>query len=310
MRTEQMIKVYPSYYQQFHCLAGACRHTCCVGWEIDIDPRALRRYLKMPGALGERLRRNIDCEEFPPHFRMEEGERCPFLNGEGLCDIILEKGEGALCQICADHPRFYNQLEGYEQIGLGLCCEAACRLILSQKEPVRFSLLDDGRKKTPLRKGDEAILQYLDWLIHQAQDRSCCMAERIEAVMDGLYLPPYTPKQWADVFLSLERMDSAWTERLLRLREKKAFPALDEVMLEQLLVYFLYRHMVPCWKCGKPLLAPLFAVLSVKMIAWTSESDEDLYEAARLYSAEIEYSDENVPALLDVLAAAQEEETT
>lgn len=39
-----MKRVVPDYYADFACIAGACRHTCCVGWEIDIDPDSLRRY--------------------------------------------------------------------------------------------------------------------------------------------------------------------------------------------------------------------------------------------------------------------------
>ena len=32
------MKTYaPKYYQQFHCIADKCKHSCCIGWEIDID---------------------------------------------------------------------------------------------------------------------------------------------------------------------------------------------------------------------------------------------------------------------------------
>ena len=29
--------VYPDYYPEFRCSASACKHNCCIGWEIDID---------------------------------------------------------------------------------------------------------------------------------------------------------------------------------------------------------------------------------------------------------------------------------
>ena len=74
-----MKRVVPDYYADFACIAGACRHTCCVGWEIDIDPDSLRRYRAMPGEMGERLRSYIDIEE-TPHFRLTADERCPLLN--------------------------------------------------------------------------------------------------------------------------------------------------------------------------------------------------------------------------------------
>ena len=27
----------PDYYRDFKCSAGNCKHSCCIGWEIDID---------------------------------------------------------------------------------------------------------------------------------------------------------------------------------------------------------------------------------------------------------------------------------
>ena len=33
----------PAYYDAFHCLAGACPHSCCIGWEVVIDPETPNR---------------------------------------------------------------------------------------------------------------------------------------------------------------------------------------------------------------------------------------------------------------------------
>lgn len=27
----------PDYYPAFRCIASKCGHTCCAGWEIDVD---------------------------------------------------------------------------------------------------------------------------------------------------------------------------------------------------------------------------------------------------------------------------------
>ena len=27
----------PDYFENFHCLAGACPHSCCIGWEVVVD---------------------------------------------------------------------------------------------------------------------------------------------------------------------------------------------------------------------------------------------------------------------------------
>ncbi|MGM9573705.1 MAG: hypothetical protein ACI3VJ_04690 [Hominicoprocola sp.] len=33
--------VYPDYYPKFHCLAQRCRHSCCIGWEIEYSQENL-----------------------------------------------------------------------------------------------------------------------------------------------------------------------------------------------------------------------------------------------------------------------------
>ena len=50
-----MLTRVPDYYEAFHCLAGACPHTCCEKWEVVVDEETARRYQETPGSLGERL---------------------------------------------------------------------------------------------------------------------------------------------------------------------------------------------------------------------------------------------------------------
>jgi lysine-N-methylase len=30
--------IAPDTYPEFCCIADRCRHSCCIGWEIDVDP--------------------------------------------------------------------------------------------------------------------------------------------------------------------------------------------------------------------------------------------------------------------------------
>ena len=130
-----MTEMYPAYYEVFRCTAGACRHNCCIGWEIDIDEKSTARYAALPGAFGERLRAAIEPGE-PPHFRLDESGRCAMLRDDNLCELQRTLGESALCHICRDHPRYRVFLPGRTEIGLGLCCEEAARLLLAQTEKV------------------------------------------------------------------------------------------------------------------------------------------------------------------------------
>lgn len=134
--------VKPSFYDKFFCVASKCQDNCCIGWEIDIDKETDCFYRGVDGSFREQLDQGISRKE-EPHFLLK-GERCFFLNGENLCDIFLNLGEEHLCEICREHPRFY---EWYEEIpglpnrkeaGLGLCCEEAVRLLFSDQKPLTF----------------------------------------------------------------------------------------------------------------------------------------------------------------------------
>lgn len=309
-----MKHIAPDYYADFACIAGACRHTCCVGWEIDIDPDSLRRYQAMPGEMGARLRSHIDMEE-TPHFRLTADERCPLLNADGLCDLITAAGQDALCQICADHPRFRNTLSDREEIGLGLCCEAAARLILKKKQPVQLLTYAQDGSPCRITRKDKALLQKRDAWMAAAQDRTLSFDARAKrlADMESLQLPACSWADWAQLYASLERLDPAWMQELMLLGSKKAAvpPAGKDwqIALEQLLVYFLYRHIAAAADADemRPRLA--LCLLSVQLLerlaalhaADGAYSIDDFCDLARMYSGEIEYSQENMDALLDAL---------
>ena len=139
-----MQNAYPDYYPLFHCIADRCRHNCCIGWEIDVDGDSLAAYDQIGGEMGERLHKCIDRSGEMPHFLLGEQERCPFLNGKNLCDLILYGGEGMLCQICTDHPRYRSFFSERTEIGVGLCCEEAARLILTRPEKTMLVTTGEG----------------------------------------------------------------------------------------------------------------------------------------------------------------------
>ena len=131
----------PSYYKHFRCIAGSCSDNCCIGWEIDIDPTSDAFYRSITGDFGRRLQHEIQRDESGAQFILK-GERCPFLNEQNLCDIYIHLGQPALCEICTQHPRYHEWFGDWKESGVGLCCEAAGRLIFSQEEPASFELVE------------------------------------------------------------------------------------------------------------------------------------------------------------------------
>ena len=114
----------PDNYKDFKCTASFCKHTCCAGWEIDIDEVSLQRFLGFPD-IAEHIRDGS--------IILDKDERCPFLRKDGLCQMITDHGEDFICDICKEHPRFYNEYEDHIEAGLGLVCEEACRIILDHE---------------------------------------------------------------------------------------------------------------------------------------------------------------------------------
>jgi len=310
--------IAPDYYTKFQCIADKCKHSCCIGWVIDVDADTLGYYHTIDGELGERLKKGIDESGETAHFILGEGERCPFLNQTGLCDLITELGEESLCQICTDHPRYRNFYADRTEIGLGLCCEAAGELILKRQEKTTLVILeDDGENEEP-DVADVSLLTWREELFAIAQNRDRSVEERAEAILKAaeMNIPERSLSAWADIYLELERLEAPWTDRLVELKETdiSQTPALDtsewEVAFEQLLVYFLYRQLPFALDDGEYEGRAAFCVLSYRIIRDLCRVHavlhggvglDDLVDIARQYSAEIEYSDENVEALLDAL---------
>lgn len=306
-----MLQVVPDYYKEFHCIAGACKHSCCIGWEIDIDPESAERYRTLPGEMGERLRAHIAWED-PPHFILGRGERCPFLDQDNLCELILDLGEAQICGICADHPRFRNELPGRVETGVGLCCEEAARLILSRREPMQLEVSGtDGEEDT--------ILELRDEVLALLQERELPIQVRVEKMLRrcGGYLPDRTAEEWAEFLLGLERLTEEWTELLELLRERwqeidfsgfDAFMTGRQTEYEQLVVYLLYRHFANAFDEMEVGARASFAAFGYELlrmlgaVLWTTGGDFSFaqqVELARLFSSELEYSEENMDALLE-----------
>lgn len=301
----------PSYYKKFKCIADKCRHSCCIGWEIDIDPDAMDRYMSVDGDIGKMLRDNISKGK-EPHFLLKEGDRCPFLKDNGLCHLICELGEEYLCNICADHPRFRNFFAGGVEIGLGLCCEEAAQLILKCDDPFET-------------EGDEDIYSSEEMLCINKRTKLISLLQDIDSVtlaFDEVLkeadtsFPKISLDELVDFLMDLERLDPEWTEVLISLKNTDihSFADPDEIiesrkLIKNLAIYLLYRHMpamvydgdmtskIRFALVGALFIHTLAAVLGKEYISY----EEAFCDYARMFSGEIEYSDENLNDFFDEL---------
>ena len=292
-----MLTITPNYYQKFKCIANRCRHNCCIGWEIDIDDATLNKYDNLNNEFSKVIKSNIDFEQ-SPHFKLDSNERCPFLDQKGLCDIITNLGKDMLCQICADHPRFRNFYDNYEEIGLGLCCEAAAQIILSQQEKTLLNAPADFLKLP--------IISFRNKLFNILHDRTLPFEQRIENLLNTLDAKIPYDIDWYGVFNNLEKLDKNWDNYLLKIKDGINCPSQNTLLdtaYEQLVVYLIYRHFTDCQYDDKAKERVMFAALVYKIIKTmnTSNTLEELQEIARMFSCEIEYSYENIDTILSAL---------
>lgn len=302
------MKIYtPNYYKNFKCIAGKCNHNCCFGWEIDVDEDTYEYYQSIHGRFGNRLKKDIILNDDCACFRLDGKGRCVFLNKNNLCDIILKLGEDALCQICSDHPRFRNFYVDATEIGLGLCCEEAGRLILGQKEKFEIVNLDENSDD----ECEDKFLKLKDNTLVELQDERYTLKEKTSTLLNknNIKINKKDFNEWVEFFISLERLDDNWTNLLNDLKsvdfEDIILPADLDKIFEKLLLYFLYRHLDEMNECKIK-----FAVFSVFFISqiyryhiakYGNIQFEDMVEYARIYSSEIEYSDENIEKIIEEL---------
>lgn len=302
--------VYPDYYKEFRCIAGDCRHSCCIGWEIEIDKETKAFYDTVGDEMGRRLSENIKDGE-TPEFILTENERCPFLNQDNLCDIILNLGEEHISHICREHPRFYNEICGRIEAGLGLSCEEAARIIIEKKTKTVLEFSEEATS-------NDKILSLRDELILKLQDRRKSIRMRLFEVLNmcRTNLPERGVEFWVDFLLSLECMDETWREKIsvLKILNGARSDKFDSYMkdreteYEQLAVYLIYRHFATAADMDDAASRACFCVFGVWLVyalglcAFLEKGEfsfEDQVELVRLFSSELEYSEDNTDALLD-----------
>ena len=185
-----------------------------------------------------------------------------------------------------------------------------------------FSLIqiaDDGETQTPTPE-EAAFFAFRERVFLSAQDRNLPPEQRLQTILDtvGAHLPQKSPAAWAAFYAALERLDHGWDAALETLctlpPDAFAAPFMKEAELffENLLCCFLYRHLAGALDDGNLSVHAAFCVHGVQFLwalyrACAKEHagfDVDLaLNLVRQYATEIEYSAENLEAVLDALSA-------
>ena len=284
-----MINIDAEIYSEFTCKADKCKHSCCRGWEIDIDEDTLEYYKGLDSELGCEIRQNIDWGE-EPFFKLTPDERCPFLKDCGLCKIIEELGEEGLCDICRLHPRFFESVNDHNLAGVGLSCEKAAELLF-EKDSLNFMICESGKKIS-----FEELLELIG--IDVPQDY-LSLAKVIPDHLEAAKI-----ERILDIFYDTEPIDDNWKNEVAQLKESYK-EQLDELAAGEALMrfrviyqYIIFRQLELVQEYGVPKIIE-YAVRSIIFIMLYAGIFGDDPEAVRRWSEQIEYNEDNVVKVVE-----------
>ncbi len=327
-----MFYIKPDFYDEFKCIAGKCTDSCCIGWEIDVDDFAFQKYQKLQSPLGEEIRSEIiKSEDDSFCFRLSEKERCPFLDETNLCRLITETGDcHLLCDICREHPRFYEWFPGVTECGLGLCCEEVCRILLENDEP--FSLVEesDGEEIVLETKEDIAesdfyifLSAFREKLFEVLFSKNMNFEEKLVKILSktenfcGEKIKIKNYNKSIEEYKKTEPIDENWTLYINALSNKlndilnveTEFNEIikSDMLYSKILAYIIYRHFTKAVFDKSIKERIQFAVESVRFIYLCDMKSfyekgeltlKDRIENLKNWSKQVEYSEENTDLLI------------
>ena len=326
-----MFTVKPDFYDSFKCIADKCTDSCCIGWEIDVDETALEKYNKISTAFGAEIRSAIiKSEDDSNCFALAENECCPFLNKNNLCEIIINCGEDFLCDICREHPRFYEWFPGVTECGLGLCCEEVCRILLENEEP--FSMVEESDGEEIILETEEEIAEsdfyiflsaFREKIFEILFENEVSFEEKLVRILseterfchDKIKIRNY--KNSLELYKKTEPIDEKWTEyinslsgnygKILEIEKEFQEKTKGDMLYSKILAYIIYRHFIKAVFDESIKERICFAVESVRFIYLCDmktyfEKGEltlkDRIENLKNWSKQVEYSEENTELLI------------
>lgn len=318
---------FPSYYQDFKCLCGACPDTCCGNWCVVIDDETNRFYASIPGELGDRIRNHLTTDEENEVCLSFDGRNCAMQDSNGLCSLQCAFGEKGLSRVCRMYPRFRYEFGGSAEEGISLSCPEACRLILNSefhleslvnRDPPSLNDIDAERYLAYAagRKAALDIAAASDYSLSEKAARILILAADLERSADdpasviagidkevsALTVKPVKKGDFPrllELFLEMEYLDESDRTDLHSLRYSP-LPTHSSV-LERIFSYYIYKYFLQSAYDGKLLKHVQFAAASLLIIHGliaNSQSEQEAMRRIWRFSRETEHSEQNLDHFL------------
>ncbi len=294
--------IAPKYFSQFKCLASNCSHSCCIGWEIDVDDKTLSKYKNSKVSYARKICKSIDKKD-TPHFTLLPNGNCPHLDESGLCKIITNMGDDYLCDICREHPRFYNQTPYGLEVGLGLSCEEACRIILTSSNYVEMIEVDNDDAQA--EKFDFNPIPFRNKMLEILAKQDLAYEDKLHTLSKEFDVSTQiiSDEDWVEVLNSLEYLNDDHKNLFSCYSSSTLATASRQSYLERALAYFVYRHVAKAqstFEIKQYLGLCLFLEKLLSSILENQNVDnlKNIMAIAIIISEEIEYNEDNVAQIL------------
>ena len=306
-----MIIVKPTYYKDFKCIAGECPDSCCQGWEVDADEESLAYYKTLDPKLEikQRIDRVLDKDEFDNTiFALAPKKRCPFLNGENLCDMHIAIGGEHTPFTCRTFPRFIHDFGGTREIGISFSCPVAADIIYNMDGHLQFE--QEVTDELPSLNDIDA-LTFLK--LKQARQRAFNilfsnkqLILRLDKLLDfavelqnelGEYTEGGNDIRFEDVFRNPELINPEWQEKVDNIQIK---PVADTLANENIASYFIYKYFLDAVFDLDVLSKVKMAVIGVLINTYFGEDAWTVH----LWSKETEHSQYNMDRYKKLLKEA------
>ncbi len=292
----------PAYCKKFVCKADKCRHSCCVGWEIDVDLKTVEKYKNLNGDYAKEIVNSLSNDDLPC-FKLMQNDRCPHLDEKGLCKIITAYGKDLLCDICREHPRFYNITKNGKEMGIGISCEEGCKIVLESEDYAVFEEVgnEDGEEIQNIEIDSDF---YREKVYSILLDSTLSYADKLLKISEefSVNLSIFSDDEWIDILNSLEYLNEEHKQLFSNFSTKLFTPLKYQKYLERILAYFVYRHCSQALDYGQFCAELGFCLFCERLVASllkmrTLDGLEEIVEIARIVSEEIEYSEDNMQSI-------------
>ncbi len=160
--------VKPDYYDRFNCQTASCKFTCCQDWTITVDEKTREAWKRMCpppetkpclSNLSEYTQRQIENYS----IKLNENRKCPFLNENRLCRLVLNYGEECLSETCHTFPREKHELSNRTEYTLSVGCQRVLELLWEKKA---FCIItEEDEKAADFREAAcEAVPEIADYV--------------------------------------------------------------------------------------------------------------------------------------------------